>query len=71
MTRYMIIANPNAGHGKGARAIPEIERELGRLGLDFDLVRTERVGHGIQPGTRGCPGGLSGHRGGRGGRHSQ
>ena len=48
MTRYMIIANPNAGHGKGARAIPEIERELGRLGLDFDLVRTERVGHGIR-----------------------
>jgi diacylglycerol kinase (ATP) len=47
MTRYMIIANPNAGHGRGAHAIPEIERELGRLGLDFDLVRTERVGHGI------------------------
>jgi diacylglycerol kinase (ATP) len=47
MTRYMIIANPNAGHGKGAHAIPEIERELTRLGLDFDLVRTERVGHGI------------------------
>jgi diacylglycerol kinase (ATP) len=48
MTKYMIIANPNAGHGKGARAIPEIERELTRLGLDFNLVRTERVGHGIQ-----------------------
>jgi diacylglycerol kinase (ATP) len=48
MTKYMIIANPNSGHGKGARAIPEIERELTRLGLDFDLVRTERVGHGIQ-----------------------
>ena len=48
MTKYKIIANPNAGHGKGARAIPEIERELTRLGLDFDLVRTERVGHGIQ-----------------------
>jgi len=48
MTKYMIIANPNAGHGKGARAIPEIEQELTRLDLDFDLVRTERVGHGIQ-----------------------
>jgi YegS/Rv2252/BmrU family lipid kinase len=47
MTKYKIIANPNAGHGKGARAIPEIERELTRLGLDFDLVRTERVGHAI------------------------
>jgi YegS/Rv2252/BmrU family lipid kinase len=48
MTKYKIIANPNAGHGKGARAIPVIEAELTRLGLDFDLVRTERVGHGIE-----------------------
>ena len=48
MTKVKIIANPNAGHGKGARAIPEIEQELTRLGLDFDLVRTERVGHAIQ-----------------------
>ncbi len=48
MTRYKIIANPNAGHGKGLNAIPEIEGELTRLGLDFDLVRTERVGHAIQ-----------------------
>jgi diacylglycerol kinase (ATP) len=48
MKKYKIIANPNAGHGKGAKAIPEIERELTRLGLDFDLVQTERVGHGIQ-----------------------
>jgi diacylglycerol kinase (ATP) len=47
MTKYKIIANPSAGHGKGAHAIPEIERELTRLGLDFDLVRTERVGHAI------------------------
>jgi YegS/Rv2252/BmrU family lipid kinase len=48
MTRYKIIANPNAGHGKGAHAIPEIERELTRLGLNFNLIRTERVGHAIQ-----------------------
>jgi len=47
VTKYKIIANPNAGHGKGAHAIPEIERELIRLGLDFNLVRTERVGHAI------------------------
>jgi diacylglycerol kinase (ATP) len=48
MTKYKIIANPNSGHGKGAQAIPEIEQELTRLGLDYDLVRTERVGHAIQ-----------------------
>jgi YegS/Rv2252/BmrU family lipid kinase len=48
MKKYKVIANPNAGHGKGALAIPLIEQELTRLGLDFDLVRTERVGHAIQ-----------------------
>ena len=48
MPRYKIIANPAASHGKGAKAIPRIESELTRLGLDFDLVRTERPGHGIE-----------------------
>ncbi len=48
MTRYQIIANPAAGHGKGKRFIPRIESELARIGLDFDLIRTEGVGHGIQ-----------------------
>ena len=48
MTRYKVIANPNAGHGKGAKSIPEIERLLTEQGLEFDLVRTEGVGHGIQ-----------------------
>src|SRR5512138_1398778 len=48
MARYMVIANPRAGHGKGQHAIPQIEAELRRLGLDFQLVRTERVGHGIE-----------------------
>ncbi len=48
MNRYRIIANPAAGHGKGQRQIPYIERELARLGLDFGLVRTERPGHAIQ-----------------------
>ena len=48
MTRYKIIANPAASHGKGAKAIPQVESELTRLGLDFDLVRTERPGHGIE-----------------------
>jgi diacylglycerol kinase family enzyme len=64
MTKYKIIANPSAGHGKGAHAIPEIERELTRLGLDFDLVRTERVGHAIslarESALAGCRGGWNG-----------
>jgi diacylglycerol kinase (ATP) len=48
MTKYKVIANPNAGHGKGAKSIPEIERLMKENGLDFDLVRTEQVGHGIR-----------------------
>jgi YegS/Rv2252/BmrU family lipid kinase len=54
MTKYMIIANPNAGHCKGARSIPEISSGLTQLGLDFDLVRTERVGHAIQLARDAC-----------------
>lgn len=43
----MIIANPTAGHGKGARLIPKIEQELARLGMDYTLMRTEHPGHAI------------------------
>jgi diacylglycerol kinase (ATP) len=48
MTKYRIIANPIAGHGNGAKAIPVIEKSLSAHGLDFSLVRTERVGHAIE-----------------------
>ncbi|HUT21712.1 MAG TPA: acylglycerol kinase family protein, partial [Anaerolineae bacterium] len=48
MTRYKIIANPAAGGGAGARAIPRIERLLDEHGLDFDVVRTERPWHAAE-----------------------
>jgi len=48
MTRYKVIANPNAGHGKGAKSIPEIERLMKAHGLDYDLVQTGGVGDGIR-----------------------
>jgi diacylglycerol kinase (ATP) len=48
MSKYKIIANPTAGGGAGARAIPQIEQWLTRYNLDFDIVRTERPGHGIE-----------------------
>jgi len=48
VAKFKIIANPSAGHGKGERAIPEIEQELRGLNLDFNLVRTERPLHGIE-----------------------
>jgi len=45
---YKIILNPTAGNGNGLNAIPEIEKLLNQHKLSFDLVRTERVGHGIE-----------------------
>ena len=48
MTRYKIIANPAAGGGAGARAIPKIERLLAELCFDFDVVCTERPWHAAE-----------------------
>lgn len=48
MTRYKIIVNPVSGRGAGEMAIPQVERLLGSLNLDFDLVRTERPWHAAE-----------------------
>jgi diacylglycerol kinase (ATP) len=48
MPRYKIITNPTAGHGSAEKAIPQIEKILNDLGLDFELVRTGEKGDGIQ-----------------------
>ena len=43
--RYFIIVNPTSGHGLGEKSIPQIESSLRESGLDFTLVRTERMWH--------------------------
>ncbi len=48
MTKYRIIANPTSGHGNGEKVIPVVEQNLRALGVDFDLVRSERPGHAIE-----------------------
>jgi diacylglycerol kinase (ATP) len=48
MPKTMVIVNPNAGKGYGAKIIPVIERCLQRLGLDFDLVQTRGIGDAIE-----------------------
>lgn len=45
MTKYRIVVNPAANRGSGRQAIPEIESRLRGLGLDFDLLCTERPWH--------------------------
>jgi len=43
-----IILNPIAGRGYGARAEPELRRQLRGQGVEFDLVRTRRPSHAPQ-----------------------
>lgn len=46
--KYRIIANPMAGKGNARLLIPRVEQRLRELGLDFDLVCTERPGHATE-----------------------
>jgi len=46
--RYYVIVNPISGHGLGEKSIPHIESSLRESGLDFTLVRTERVWHAAE-----------------------
>ncbi len=45
MGKYLLIVNPAAGGGTAEQSIPDIERRLRDLGLEFDLVKTERPWH--------------------------
>lgn len=46
--RYYVIVNPISGRGLGERSIPQIETYLKERGVDFTLVRTERVWHAAE-----------------------
>ena len=48
MGKYRLIVNPAAGGGTAGQSIPEIERRLRDLGLEFDLVQTERPWHAVE-----------------------
>jgi len=48
MPKNLILVNPIAGRGNGAKLSPSIETTLKHLGLDFDLRHTEFAGHAIQ-----------------------
>lgn len=43
--RVALIVNPNAGGGRAAAALPEVEAELRRLGIAFHTERTESLEH--------------------------
>ena len=48
MKKIKVILNPVAGKGYSGRAEPKIRQYLKEAGLDFDLVRTQKRGHGIE-----------------------
>jgi diacylglycerol kinase (ATP) len=48
MPRYKIIVNPTSGRGKGEQNYPIIDAELRKLGLEYEMCRTESPGHAIQ-----------------------
>jgi len=47
-TSYKIILNPAAGNGNGLKSLPQIEQLLRQQNVTFDLVRTDRPGHGVE-----------------------
>lgn len=47
-TSYKIILNPSAGNGNGLKALPHIEKLCKQHNLTADVVRTDRIGHGIE-----------------------
>ena len=44
----VLIANPNAGRGAAARALPRIERVLNQANLAYRIVRTTHPGHATE-----------------------
>lgn len=46
--KYFVIVNPTSGRGLGEKSIPHIESSLREYGLDFTLVKTERVWHAAE-----------------------
>jgi len=45
MLRYKIIVNPTSGRGFARKMVPVIEEKLTEIGLDFNLILTERPWH--------------------------
>ncbi len=48
MPQYRIIANPVSARGAGARKISDIEHQLGRMHLDYELVQTSHPWHAAE-----------------------
>ncbi|HKO90614.1 MAG TPA: diacylglycerol kinase family protein [Polyangiaceae bacterium] len=58
MTRVAVVVNPRAGSGSAAKRLSELDSALRRLGIEFEILPTERRGHASelarQARERGC-----------------
>ena len=50
MRRLCLIVNPHAGGGRTARALPGVEAELARRGVEYRVARTDSIEHAIELG---------------------
>ena len=46
-----MIVNPSAGGGRAARALPAVEAELTRLGIEHHVERTQSLEHAARAGA--------------------
>ena len=48
MSKTLAILNPFSGRGRAAKLFPQVETELKRAGIEYDLARTRTALHAIQ-----------------------
>jgi YegS/Rv2252/BmrU family lipid kinase len=48
MSRFLVVVNPTARRGNGARSVPAIRTALARLDVEYEMVQSERPGHAIE-----------------------
>ena len=52
--KFLVIVNPISGRGHAEKVIPEIEAGMRELGLEFELVRTDRPWHAAEIAEKGA-----------------
>jgi YegS/Rv2252/BmrU family lipid kinase len=55
--RYLLLVNPSAGGGRVGKLLPDVEREMARAGLDYRIVLTTGIDHGVEQALAGAAAG--------------
>jgi YegS/Rv2252/BmrU family lipid kinase len=54
---HLVLVNPSAGGGRGAKVLPQLERALSARGLEYRLVLTTSLEHGCEEARNAAAGG--------------